>query len=40
MDFIFFFFLDVCGVMVEYLEVYSINVNFNEVVSKIIIENG
>ncbi|XP_065942247.1 gigasin-2 isoform X2 [Magallana gigas] len=31
---------DVRGVMVEYLEVYSINANSNEVVSKTIIENG
>ncbi|XP_078331859.1 gigasin-2-like isoform X2 [Crassostrea virginica] len=31
---------DVRGVTVEYLEVYSINANSNEVVSKTIIENG
>lgn len=36
----FFLFPDVRGVMVEYLEVYSINANSNEVVSKTIIENG
>lgn len=35
-----FFSPDVRGVMVEYLEVYSINANSNEVVSKTIIENG